>query len=448
MLRRSKRTTVRIAGFFALSFAIVSLAVGFATWRLTTNAFRYTIDKRLKDELIALDHADEEESRGAMIADIVAFDQIPGNGRYLLNDRHGRRVAGRVAITNIPSTIGDTTLITQNGTLEPARVLQMKLHDGSTLAVVGETTSMRATEMALLSIAAGGFGLVVIIGVAGGILLGRGLHRRLSQVGGTARAIMEGDLTRRMPLGPNNDEFDQLATTLNQMLDHIGRLMDSLRHVSADIAHDLRSPLSRLRVRLEAALDADSPGEQRQDIIEALARMDDILDLFATILRISEVEAGGLRRSFVPVSLVPLVSDVIEAYMPVAQETGHELEFARLAESPTIRGNENLIGQMVANLIENAIHHTPAGTQVNIRVSGRADGGAELVVRDNGPGVPADQHELVLRRFGRGEASRTTPGHGLGLTLVHSIALVHGAKLTLGDGAPGLVVTILFPGEG
>jgi signal transduction histidine kinase len=447
MPKRKTRTTVRIAGFFALSFAVVSLVVGFATWRFTGNALQDALDDRLRDELIALQHADEQEGRPALIFDIVAFDAIPGPGRYLLNDAKGKRLAGRIMVNELPDPIGDTSVRTKDGETEPARSVRVRLEDGSTLAVVGETASMRATELTLLAIAAGGFGLVIVIGVAGGILSGRALHRRLSMVDGTARAIMEGDLTSRMPLGPDNDEFDQLSTTLNQMLDHIGRLMDSLRHVSADIAHDLRSPLSRLRAKLETGLDAKSPAEQRKSIAEALTRMDEILSLFTTILRISEVEAGGLKQWFEPVSLGPLVTDIVEGYVPAAQDSDHQLELVRPASDARIKGNENLLGQVASNLIENALHHTPSGSRIEVSVTKKAEGGVELVVRDNGPGVPASQHALVLRRFGRGEASRTTPGHGLGLTLVHSIARVHGAAFALEDAGPGLMVRIVFPTE-
>ena len=301
MSERRTRATARIAGLYALSFAIVSLLVGAATWQFTGNALRHLLDERLRDELVALQHADEREGRAALIADIVAFDAIPGNGRYLLEDPTGRRIAGRVSITRLPDTIGDTSLRTANGSVEPARALRLSLRDGSTLAVVGETASVRRTEATLLVIAAAGFGVVIMIGVVGGILSGRALHRRLSLVHGTARAIIEGDLTRRMPVSPANDEFDQLSATLNQMLDHIGRLMASLRHVSADIAHDLRKPLSRLRAKLETALQVSEPALQNDAIADAIERMDEILGLFATMLRISEIESGGIRQWFKPV---------------------------------------------------------------------------------------------------------------------------------------------------
>lgn len=447
MPRPATRSALRSAGFYVVSFAIVSLLVAAATWHFTDRAFRHALDERLRDELVALEHADEEEGRAALIADIVAFDTIPGNGRYLLNDRNGKRVVGRVDISNLPDAIGDATLRTLAGRSEPVRVVRMTLKDGYTLAVVGEMTLMRHTEMTLLAIAAAGFGSVILIGVVGGILSGRALHRRLGSVDSTARAIIEGDLTRRMPISEKNDEFDHLSATLNRMLDHIGRLMNSLRHVSADIAHDLRSPLTRLRAKLEGALDADSPETQRAGIAEALERMDEILALFATMLRISEVEAGGVKQWFKPVPLALLIAEIAENYEAAAQESGHDLRLEKM-EDIVVTGSEDLIGQAVANLIENGLRHTPPGTSISLAVTSGEDGLFEIAVRDNGPGIPPFQHAGVLERFGRGEASRSTPGNGLGLTMVQSIATAHDAKLVLDDARPGLLVRLIFPPQG
>jgi len=445
MSERRTRATARIAGLYALSFAIVSLLVGAATWQFTGNALRHLLDERLRDELVALQHADEREGRAALIADIVAFDAIPGNGRYLLEDPTGRRIAGRVSITRLPDTIGDTSLRTANGSVEPARALRLSLRDGSTLAVVGETASVRRTEATLLVIAAAGFGVVIMIGVVGGILSGRALHRRLSLVHGTARAIIEGDLTRRMPVSPANDEFDQLSATLNQMLDHIGRLMASLRHVSADIAHDLRKPLSRLRAKLETALQVSEPALQNDAIADAIERMDEILGLFATMLRISEIESGGIRQWFKPVALAPLLTEIIENYQPVAQDSGHYLQLQITDENAVINGSEDLLGQAIVNLIENGLQHTPPGTHIALALARASEGVIAIIVKDDGPGIPTEQHARVLERFGRGEASRTMPGYGLGLPLIRSIVQAHGGALRLHEDAPGLVVQLIFP---
>ncbi|MEZ5656365.1 MAG: HAMP domain-containing sensor histidine kinase [Sphingobium sp.] len=429
------------------SFAVVSLLVGMATWQLTGNAFRHTLDERLRDELVALKHADDIEGRDALIADIVAFDAIPGNGRYLLNDSQGSRLAGRVSVTRLPEEIGDTMLRAVDGHMEPARVVRMTLQDGSTLAVVGETAAMDRTERTLLLIAAVGFGSVIVIGVVGGVLSGRSLHRRLSLVDGTAQAIIKGDFTRRMPISNANDEFDQLSTTLNQMLDHIGRLMNSLRHVSADIAHDLRSPLTRLRAKLESALHSQEPETQSEAIADALDRMDEMLGLFATMLRIAEVEAGGVKQWFKPIALAPLVEEILDNYLPAAQDGGYRLETG-LLEDVIVIGSEDLIGQLIANLIENCLSHTPQGSRILVSLVRTLDGAIELSVKDNGPGIEKSQHAKVLQRFGRGEASRSRPGHGLGLAMVQSIATAHGADVFLDDARPGLLVRVVFPGQG
>jgi signal transduction histidine kinase len=227
------------------------------------------------------------------------------------------------------------------------------------------------------------------------------------------------------------------------MLDHIGQLMDSLRHVSDDIAHDLRTPLARLRAVLEEASDSANPEIQRSLIDKALIRMDSVIALFGTILRISEIERGAVRDHFAPMRLDGLAQEIIESYGPAAQDGGRSIS-ASIAEGVTISGDEGLIGQAIVNLIENAIKHTPPGTSIMVTIAIQGER-AILTVADDGPGVPAEDRPLVLRRFGRGEISRSTSGHGLGLTLVAAVAATHRAELILDDAAPGLAVSLVFP---
>ena len=445
MRETGTRTAYRIAGLYALSFAIASLLLGVTTWSFASRSLRHTLDQRLQNELSTLLGAAAREGRDALIADIVARDAVPAAGGYLLADRNGLRVAGRVRTPTPRPGLTDVTLRGRHGHTEPGRAATARMANGETLSVIGEAGSLARIERTLLAISGAGFGLMLAIEVTGGFLIGRSIHRRLGAVDATARAIIDGDVLRRMPIGPRDDEFDRLSATLNRMLDHIGRLMDSLRHVSDDIAHDLRTPLACLRATLETAADAREPADQRIGIATALGQVDGLIALFATILRISEVERGGVRSHFGPVRLDLLATDVVEAYAPAALDSGRTIE---VETSPHIlvRGDEALLGQAIANLLENAMKHTPPGTRVRVTISSAA-GRSSLVVSDNGPGVPASERATVLRRFGRREASRTTTGYGLGLTLVAAIAATHRAELVLGDTAPGLTVSLIFPQE-
>jgi signal transduction histidine kinase len=445
MRRPARRTAYRIAGFYALSFAAASALLGSVIWSFASQTLQHSLDDRLQGELTTLRGAAAREGRSALIADIVARDLVPGAGGYVLIGRDGKRVAGKVEA--VPRGLGLTKVFLSlpDGSRIPGRSVAALLPSGETLAVIGEADSLERIETTLLVIAGAGFGLMIAIGVAGGFLIGHSIHRRLNAVDEAARAIIEGNLARRMPIGPADDEFDRLSDILNRMLDHIGQLMDSLRHVSDDIAHDLRTPLARLRATLEAASDADDLAERESRVAEALDRVDGLMALFSTILRISEIERGAVRSRFAPVRLDLLAGDLMETYAPAATDGGRSI-IAYIDAEVSTQGDEGLIGQAIVNLLENAIKHTPPGTRIELSVTAR-EGRPMLTVRDDGPGVPTGDHDLVLRRFGRREASRSTQGHGLGLTLVGAVAATHRAELVLADAGPGLAVSLVFPAE-
>jgi len=271
-------------------------------------------------------------------------------------------------------------------------------------------------------------------------LLGRYLRQRLGTISATARAIVEGDIAQRVPVSPRGDEFDQVGTALNAMLDRIDQLMENLRQVSSDIAHDLRTPLVRLRNQLELVGSVDGAAER------AIQQGDALLALFAAILRISEVEGGKLAVSFEALDLSALAEDVCETFQPAIADSGRLLDW-RIAPDIRVLGNRELLAQAIGNLLDNARLHTPLGTQIMVTLASRT-ATAELAVSDRGPGVPASDYERMLRRFTRGEASRSTPGAGLGLSLVAAVAKAHGGQVALADNAPGLRVTLTLPVAG
>jgi signal transduction histidine kinase len=295
----------------------------------------------------------------------------------------------------------------------------------------------------------------LLLSLAGGVLLSYGALRRVEAINRTARAIMDGDLSQRIPVGRSDDEMNRLARNINAMLDRIDELMESLRQVVNDIAHDMRTPLGRLRQRLEAARGHDTtPEHYRETLDDAIQRIGEILDLFSALLRIAQIEAGARKANFTGVDLSDAARTIAEIYEPEAEEHG-QIFAAQIAPDVTVRGDRDLLTQLLANLVENAIRHTPPGSHLDLRLDAPADdgaGGAEITVSDDGPGIAAADREKVLRRFHRLESSRGTPGSGLGLSMVKAIADLHDAETALADNAPGqrppgLKVTVRFPAQ-
>ncbi|GBQ93129.1 two-component sensor histidine kinase [Gluconacetobacter liquefaciens] len=291
-----------------------------------------------------------------------------------------------------------------------------------------------------------GLGIVgfSVLGVGGGMLLSAIILGRIEKISVTARRIMNGDMSQRIPYQGGDDEFDHLSHSLNAMLETNEQLIASLRQVSNDIAHDMRRPLSRLRQRLErVTVCKGMPAEGREMIETSLEDLDSALEIFSSLLRISQIEARIATDVLSPVSLDVLLGQVGQLYRPLAEDKGQSLVVG--SSMPLmVRGDAVLLAQMLSNLVENAINHTPPGS--TIAVTGRAHGGnAILVVADNGPGIPAESRGKVFDRFVRLDASRSVPGSGLGLSLVQAIARLHGGSVALSDNDPGLRCTITIP---
>jgi signal transduction histidine kinase len=283
--------------------------------------------------------------------------------------------------------------------------------------------------------------IVGLLGIGGAALIAWRYDRRLGRVQDALAAYASGEMWRRLPVSKSGDELDRMARGVNIVLDRLGTVMETTRQVSADVAHDLKTPMTRLRHRLAEAEGA-SPEEVKEVIRAAAAEAEQIIGTFDALLRLSEIEAGARRARFERVDLSDVLEMVADAYGPDAEQTAHRIE-TRIGPQLQVQGDRELLTQAFANLVENAIRHSGKGA--TIRVTAAANGaGVEAVVSDNGPGVPTGEHERVLRRFGRLEASRSTPGTGLGLTLVNAIADLHGARLQLSDNRPGLKVTITF----
>jgi signal transduction histidine kinase len=290
---------------------------------------------------------------------------------------------------------------------------------------------------------------LVLAGIGGGIMVSR-VMRRVELINRASERIMAGDLTGRLPVSrpARGDEFDRLANNLNRMLERIEELVEGLRQVSTDIAHDLRTPLARLRRNLEA-LRADAGDEVNlahlAAIDGAVGQADDLLATFAALLRIAQIESRAARFTFTTVDLSAIADAVLEVYRPAAEEKRQELE-GHIAASVYVTGDRLLLTQMVANIAENAIRHTPEGASIEITLQPEPKHGASLTISDNGPGIPKSERGKVFRRFYRLDSSRGSPGNGLGLSLVAAIAELHGVSVQLAANNPGgLKVTLAFP---
>ena len=287
----------------------------------------------------------------------------------------------------------------------------------------------------------------IVLSLLMGVMLGRVILRRMDTISRAAADIMAGDLTRRVPLSARKDEFDVLAGRLNAMLDRIQQLIHGIRDVTDNIAHDLRSPLSRLRNRMEVTLLEPRDGaEYRQALQHGIEDADSLIKTFNALLSIAQAEAGNHRSEWVSVDLNSLARDLAELYEPAAEEKQQHLEFIT-ADHAVITGSRDLLAQAIGNLLENAIKHTPQDGTIRLELVS-SENAVELKVSDTGPGIPAFERERVLERFVRLQNSRDTPGNGLGLSLVRAVSILHNAQLQLGDAKPGLVVSLRFTRAG
>lgn len=378
----------------------------------------------------------------------VAKDKA-GSSVYLLTDWKFNPLAGNLPewpkFKDTGSGWFDATLEdTEN--FEPRRVrMRYFLLPGNFHLVVGRDVSERIKVERLIMDALGwGLGLTVVLGGLGGLLTSRWMLKRIDVINKASREIMHGELTRRIPTRGAGDEFDRLAENLNAMLDQISRLMDGVRQVSNNIAHDLRGPLNRIRSGLEMSLARiRTPEEYRTVLEQTIAEIDGLLMTFNALLTIAQAESGARRQDFTDTDLTGLAEDVAELYEPLAEEKDLAFHLS-LAPGVIVPGNRHLLSQALANLLDNAVKYTPSGGSITVTLAAPATG-PELTVADTGPGIPAEHRNLVLERFTRLESSRNTPGSGLGLSLVAAAAGLHQAELRLEDNGPGLRVTMAFP---
>jgi len=439
----------RLAGIYILVFLVSSLVMGATVFFVARFALHRQMETRIATEATFL----QEEYRAGGLDRLLALVRLRGRGAsaldYLVQDNTGQHLAGEMPSATI-SAVGWVTLTTpqateDGGRPERVRALISDLGDGLLLGVGDDLHGIHAVEESIGTAFAWTVGLMVLLGIGGGILLSRAFLTKVDAISRTVEAIIDGDLSRRVPVRGTSDDLDRLAVTLNRMLDRIGVLMESLRQVSTDVAHDLRTPLTRLYQRLEdARRHARSAAEYQAAIDAALRETEGVLETFSALLRIAQVEGASPKLGFSAVDLSMVADAVADAYQLDAEEAGHHL-VAQVNPGVVIHGDQELLTQALSNLVENALRHTPTGTRIAVQLTEDAAARPALSVEDNGPGVLPPDLPHLTRRFYRAERSRTTPGNGLGLSLVAAVADLHGAALDLDDAKPGLRVRLSFP---
>lgn len=448
--RPLRGVALRIAAYYAMLFALSVLvlfgAVFWASIEEVTDQLRLATKAEVEGLLVLHQAQGIEALRQEVLA--RATSGRNEEAVYALRDADGRIVAGNAALSHavpgwnfvrvaVPPAAGSD----QHG---DDRFMLLGSNVGDNLLVVGRSLQpIDEIQEALLRGFSWGGGLTMLLALLGGVVMSRTALRRIEAISAATEEIMQGNLARRLPVAGSGDDIDQLSMVINRMLERIQALMDNLRQVSNDIAHDLRMPLGRLRQRLEAARAQSGDAQASQAAIDrAMTDVDAILETFTALLRIAQVETGARRARFARFDLSELARSMVETFEAVAESQGQHLS-GMVSPDVALYGDRELVAQALANLVENAIRYTPPGGRIEV---GLAAGGAGplLTVDDSGPGIPAQEREKVLRRFYRIENSRTTPGNGLGLALVKAVADLHQAQIELSDNRPGLRVAIRF----
>ncbi|HEV2365302.1 MAG TPA: HAMP domain-containing sensor histidine kinase [Caulobacteraceae bacterium] len=395
------------------------------------------------------------------------IERSAGGGQfvYLLMDPTGAAVSGSLAASPVKHFDNDRDWVTFNITDQgpngglvrhPARGLEDRLPGGERLFVGVDVGRSESFVVSILRALWGAGALVLVLGLLGGLLVSRNVSRSIGNLVAVIDAARTGDLHARAPLSGSGDEYEELARGLNEMLERLERSVAGLRHAGDAIAHDLRSPLTRLRARLEAAMVETEAGraDPKVALRQALEDADGLLRTFAAVLAIGRLEAAGQAPDPTTFDPAVLASDMAELYQPLCEDKGLDFE-AQLEQGLTVRANREFIAQALANILDNAVKYTPCGGAVMLRVRRRASGDVEFAVTDTGPGVPAKDRDRVAERFVRLENSRNQPGAGLGLSLVAAVARTHKGHLEIDEGpgevdghGPGLRVALVLPKAG
>jgi signal transduction histidine kinase len=441
-----RSASVKLAAVYGLLFAISAIAlVMFLLWS-TTNLVDQQVEAAVNADAQGLLERWNEGGIPSLV--LTLQDRIEENvdddAIYLLADALQHKIAGNMnewpPKVIYPNVFYDLK-VTRAHMVSRASVRRFDLPGGFRLLVGRDVRGPQQLQKLLPGTLIWCALLVTVLGAAGGLVMRNLFRRMVADVSATAEAISRGELGHRVRRSGRGDEFDRMAEAINTMLDRIARLMDGVREVSNSIAHDLRTPITRARARLEdAASHAQGETELRAAVERAVADLDGVTAVFQALMRIAEIEAGSRRSAFAEIDLGPLLADLAELYGALAEERGLTLSLD-VPDTLPVFGDRDLVQQAVANLLDNAIKFSPRGTQVRLAAY-IADRKVRIAVADQGPGIPEADRERAAERFFRGEQARSTPGSGLGLALVQAVATLHDGTLTLDDARPGLRATL------
>ena len=443
------RLTLAYLGLFGLSSAIILATIFYMSARFNDQQVRAVIE----EEAAWLNDQWRTGGMPELQRFVAERSAVEPNRRaiYLLLSPLGTRLAGNLSGWPDGEPTADGYIefpvdVHEGGSgppkSHPAKAKVFANDAGYLLLVGRDVHDLAQSEQQIKTAIFLGIGAIVVLGLLGGLILSRWMLTRLERINRSTARIMAGEFGRRIATHGNGDEFDDLAQNLNAMLDRIERLLAGMRQVSEDIAHDLRTPLNRMRSRIEVALMGAPDTEEARGLLEDTLRdADGLIETFNALLAIARAEAGAQHGDWDRLDLAELARDVAELYEPLAEEASITLRLdAR--DGAMILGHRQLVAQAIANIADNAIKYTPPGGTVSITTA--AQPVPSVTVTDTGPGIPAEQREHAKQRFVRLDEQRSTPGSGLGLSLVDAVAKLHDAKLTLADNDPGLRVILTF----
>jgi signal transduction histidine kinase len=442
-----RSSTLRLALISILVFGAAVIGLFGYVYFSAASYVRILSDRDIAAEVALLQKAYGQGGRNALIAAIgerIANERLEG-GRYILADASSTQLAGNLKEWPAALKEGDGWQSVEATDGHLLRVDVVPLPDGLRLLVGKDIDDLRGFAAKINT--AIGLVLLMIFVLAGVVTVytSRRTVGRIESINAISRSIMQSDLGERIPLRGTRDEWDRLAQNLNLMLDRIETLMGEVKQATDNVAHDLRTPLTRMRGRLEKASGRPRDGVNDQALIgDTIAELDRVLTMFASLTRISQIEAKDRTAVFRTVNLSDIAAEVVELFDAAAE---HERVTLTASGDPAafVTGDRDLLFDAVANLVDNAIKHGREAGRVSVEVR-RSDSGATVAVTDDGPGIPDHERQHVLKRFYRLERSRRTPGNGLGLSLVAAVAHLHGADIEMSDNGPGLTFRLKFPG--
>lgn len=458
-LRRLFRTaTFRLALAQGVIFTIFSLALLVTVYFTTAGQLERDAELAADAEFRALEVVYAQGGQTRLNEEVIVRMSGPGQGIYVLADKDGAVQSGSLDTLPVPAYPESRRVVFpfESGperVRKTARGRAGRLLGGPILVVARDMGDANAIVGRISSAVWTGGVIGLVFSLLAGYVAARQAARRADLLSKTARDVMAGDLSRRAPVAGVGDEFDDLAQDLNAMLDRLQRNVAASRTAGDAIAHDLRSPLVRMRQAIEQALDRPpDPDEDREALRKAMDETEGILETFNALHQLSNMQSDAAAFKMQKVDVSALAEDLAEFFAPAAEDAGLAFK-ARIAPAVAIEGEPRLIAQAVANLIENAVKYTPSGGEIRFDVRRPADGGAEIVVSDDGPGIPAFERERVKERFVRLSPERSQGGAGLGLAMVTAVASVHQGRFTLDDGwsagredaSPGLAATLTLP---